>query len=279
MNAQILSFFDATTCTASHLIFDHVGGHAAIIDPVLDYEPKSGRTMTTSADKLLAALREHQLTLVWILETHAHADHLSSAHYLQERAGGKIAIGGHIKQVQTVFKSLFHLEETFPINGSQFDHLFEENETFFIGGLVAFLIGHLLYASAFYLDYKLNKTVYQKYTENAVMAYGFYVVIFCVGMWTYLGDMKIPVIIYALVISLMGVMAVNRYGRVNTLSFKLTFYGSVLFVISDSVLALNRFVHEFHFSGVIVMATYMAAQYMITLGNIERKMKKKVEEI
>ncbi len=74
-------------------------------------------------------------------------------------------------------------------------------------------------------------------------------------------------------------MAVNRYGRVNTLSFKLTFYGSVLFVISDSVLALNRFVHEFHFSGVIVMATYMAAQYMITLGNIERKMKKKVEEI
>lgn len=137
MNAQIRSFFDTTTCTASHLIFDHVGGHAAIIDPVLDYEPKSGRTKTTSADQLLAALAQHQLTLAWILETHAHADHLSSAHYLQQHAGGKIAIGGHIKQVQTVFKSLFHLEAQFPTNGSQFDHLFEENEVFSIGTLQA----------------------------------------------------------------------------------------------------------------------------------------------
>lgn len=137
MNPEILSFFDATTCTATHLIFDHVGGHAAIIDPVLDYEPKSGRTKTTSADKLLAALSERQLTLVWILETHAHADHLSSAHYLQEQAGGKIAIGAHITQVQTVFKSLFHLEAQFATNGSQFNHLFEENEPFSIGTLRA----------------------------------------------------------------------------------------------------------------------------------------------
>lgn len=157
--------------------------------------------------------------------------------------------------------------------------LFDKNEVFFICGLVAFLIGHLLYASAFYLDYKLNKTVYQKYTENAVMAYSFFVVIFVVGMWTYLGNMKFPVIVYALVISLMGVMAVNRYGRVNSLSFKLTFYGSILFVISDTVLAINRFVHDFNFSGVIVIVTYMAAQYLITFGNLERKMKKRVEEI
>ena len=91
--------------------------------------------------------------------------------------------------------------------------------------------------------------------------------------------MKIPVIIYALAISAMGVMAVNRFGRVNSLSYELIFYGSLLFVLSDSILAIDRFVYGFKLSGVIVMASYMAAQYLITMGNIERKMKKKVEEI
>ncbi|RYG18372.1 MAG: lysoplasmalogenase [Chitinophagaceae bacterium] len=150
---------------------------------------------------------------------------------------------------------------------------------FFIYGLVAFLIGHLLYMSAFYLDYKVNKGVYKKHSKNAIIAYGFFSILFCAGLWNYLGDMKIPVILYAIVISLMGVMAVNRFGRVNSLSFKCTFYGSILFVLSDSVLAIHRFVDEFKLSGMIVMASYMAAQYLITMGNIERKMKKRVEEI
>ncbi len=157
-----------------------------------------------------------------------------------------------------------------------FDHL---NELFFIFGLASFLIGHIFYISAFYLDYSLNKTVYKAQSKNAILGYSFFAVIFCAGLWTHLGNMKIPVIIYAIVISLMGIMAVNRYGRVNSLSYKLTLYGSLLFVLSDSVLAIDRFVYTFKGAGIIIMATYMAAQYLITLGVLERKMKKKVEEI
>lgn len=167
----------------------------------------------------------------------------------------------------------------FGLAGDVFLMFDEHNELFFTAGLAAFLIGHLFYASAFYLDYNVNKGVYKKHSKNAIIGYTFFSVLFCAGLWSYLGSMKIPVIIYAVVISLMGVMAVNRFGRVNTLSFRLTFIGSLLFVLSDSILAINRFVYSFPFSGVIIMATYMAAQYLITMGNIERKMKKKVEEI
>lgn len=137
MYPPIQSFFDPVTCTASHLIYDHEGGHAAIIDPVLDYDPKSGRTKTRSADVLLAALQDKKLSLQWIIETHAHADHISGAHYLREKVGGKIAIGAHIDQVQKVFKKLFNLEPEFAVNGTQFDYLFQENEEFFIGDLKA----------------------------------------------------------------------------------------------------------------------------------------------
>lgn len=155
MKPQIQSFFDPSTCTVSYLVFDHVGGHAAIIDPVLDYDHKSGRSKTFSADKLVNALKEQQLTLSWILETHAHADHLSAAHYLQKAAGGKIAIGAHINQVQTVFKQIFHLEPAFAIDGSQFDHLFQEDEIFNIGELTAkalFVPGHTPADMAYQID-------------------------------------------------------------------------------------------------------------------------------
>ncbi|WMW79839.1 MBL fold metallo-hydrolase [Undibacterium cyanobacteriorum] len=137
MTPNILSFFDPVTCTASYIVFDREGGTAAVIDPVLDYDPKSGRTKTKSADSLLTALEEKGLRLEWIIETHAHADHLSGAHYLRNKVGGKIAIGVHIDQVQNVFKKLFHLEPEFAVNGSQFDHLFQEDETFHIGDLQA----------------------------------------------------------------------------------------------------------------------------------------------
>mgnify|MGYP002360784958 CR=1 FL=1 len=145
MNPNILSFFDPVTCTATHLVFDHDGGHAAVIDPVLDYDPKSGRTKTKSADVVLEALQAHQLKLEWIIETHAHADHISGAHYLRDKVGGKIAIGAHIDQVQGVFKKLFNLEPEFAINGSQFDHLFHEDEEFNIGelkGKALYVPGH-----------------------------------------------------------------------------------------------------------------------------------------
>jgi glyoxylase-like metal-dependent hydrolase (beta-lactamase superfamily II) len=137
MQAQIASFFDPITSTASHVVYDQAGGHAAVIDPVLDYDAKSGRTSTVAADQIAQFLREQALTLAWILETHAHADHLSSAQYLQGLFGGKIAIGAHIGQVQTVFKKLFHLEPEFAVDGSQFDVLLQEDEVFQIGALQA----------------------------------------------------------------------------------------------------------------------------------------------
>lgn len=137
MQAQIASFFDPITSTASHVVYDQAGGHAAVIDPVLDYDAKSGRTSSVAADQIAQFLREQALTLAWILETHAHADHLSSAKYLQGLFGGKIAIGAHIGQVQTVFKKLFHLEPEFAVDGSQFDVLLQEDEVFQIGALQA----------------------------------------------------------------------------------------------------------------------------------------------
>ena len=137
MNPIIESFFDPQTSTATHIVYDEEGGHAAVIDPVLDYDPKSGKTHTSNADKILDFLRHRHLKLGWILETHAHADHLSAAHYLREQAGGKIAIGEHIDQVQDVFKQLFHLEPEFATDGSQFDMLFKDNDIFSIGKLTA----------------------------------------------------------------------------------------------------------------------------------------------
>ena len=137
MQAQVKAFFDPATWTVSYVVFDAPGGHCALVDSVLDYDPKSGRTRTDSADQLIAFVREQNLTVDWILETHAHADHLSAAPYLRKHLGGKIAIGGKITQVQNVFKGIFHLEPEFATNGSQFNHLFEDGDTFAIGTLQA----------------------------------------------------------------------------------------------------------------------------------------------
>ena len=137
MQAQVKAFFDPATWTVSYVVFDTPGGPCALVDSVLDYDPKSGRTRTDSADQLIAFVREQNLTVDWILETHAHADHLSAAPYLRKHLGGKIAIGGKITQVQNVFKGIFHLEPEFATNGSQFDHLFEDGDTFAIGTLQA----------------------------------------------------------------------------------------------------------------------------------------------
>jgi glyoxylase-like metal-dependent hydrolase (beta-lactamase superfamily II) len=145
MQPQIEGFYDTVTGTVSYVVYDQPQGHAAIIDPVLDYDPKSGHTKTLSADKVITFVHEHELTVDWILETHAHADHLSSARYLQEQLGGRIAIGEHITQVQTIFKKLFNLEPGFALDGSQFDHLFADNENFQVGSLTGqalFVPGH-----------------------------------------------------------------------------------------------------------------------------------------
>lgn len=134
---QVQSFFDTRTATFSHVVYDLDTPQCAIIDSVLDYDPKSGRIATDSADAILAFITEKQLEVEWILETHAHADHLSAAAYIQEQTGGRIAIGEHIRDVQEVFQNIFNLQPPFRADGSQFDHLFHDGEQFFIGKLAA----------------------------------------------------------------------------------------------------------------------------------------------
>ena len=130
---NIQPFFDPKTWTVSYVVTDIATRNAAVIDPVLDYNFKSGHTDTKAADALLAYIKTEKLTVQWILETHAHADHLSGARYLQEQVGGKIAIGEHIREVQATFKKLYNLEQSFFPDGSPFDHLFEDGEMFRIG--------------------------------------------------------------------------------------------------------------------------------------------------
>lgn len=137
MTPHVTAFFDEATYTVSYVVREPDGPHAAIIDSVLDFDPKSGRTSTASADRIIAFVREHGLTIDWILETHAHADHLSAAPYLKAALGGRIGIGEHITEVQQIFKKIFNLEKTFNTDGAQFDHLFREGEEFRIGGMTA----------------------------------------------------------------------------------------------------------------------------------------------
>ena len=134
---QIQSVFDATTSTVTYIVHDGPGTACAIIDPVLDYDPKSGRTRSISADKVVDFVTANELRVEWILETHAHADHLTAAPYLKGKLGGKIAIGHKITAVQQVFKQVFNLEPGFRVDGSQFDVLFEDDEVFHIGRLEA----------------------------------------------------------------------------------------------------------------------------------------------
>lgn len=131
------AFFDPQTWTVTYVVWDPSTRRAAVIDPVLDYDFKSGHTGTVSADQVLACVAENALQVDWILETHAHADHLSGARYLQQRVGGKIAIGENIRVVQATFKTLYNLDRSFLPDGSQFDHLFKDGETFMIGGVEA----------------------------------------------------------------------------------------------------------------------------------------------
>lgn len=130
-------FFDEVTNTASYVVADPNGVSCAIIDSVLDYDPKSGRTSTESADEIIFYVKDRKLTVEWILETHAHADHLSAAPYLKEALGGRTGIGEHIVDVQVIFKKIFNVQSDFATDGSQFDHLFEDGEEFAIGQMMA----------------------------------------------------------------------------------------------------------------------------------------------
>ncbi len=138
---QVEGFFDPATWTVTYVVYEKEGGPCAIIDSVLDYDPKSGRTSTTSADKVIAFVQQKQLKVEWILETHAHADHITAAPYLKHKLGGRTAIGDHITTVQKVFKGIFNLENGFATDGAQFDHLLKDGEVFSFGGLS----GHTIY--------------------------------------------------------------------------------------------------------------------------------------
>jgi glyoxylase-like metal-dependent hydrolase (beta-lactamase superfamily II) len=129
--------FDPQTCTATYIVHGEGSSECAIIDSVLDYDPKSGRCTTANADQVIDYVRERQLQVKWILETHAHADHVSAASYLKYRLGGKVAIGKQITKVQKVFKGIFNLESSFREDGSQFDHLLSSDELIQVGNLTA----------------------------------------------------------------------------------------------------------------------------------------------
>lgn len=134
---HIESFFDPATFTFSHVLADLSTRQCALIDSVLDYDPKSGRTSTTSADRLVERVKALDLQVQWILETHVHADHLSAAPYLKNQLGGQLVIGAHITTVQNVFGKLFNAGSEFARDGSQFDRLLADGEAFQIGTLQA----------------------------------------------------------------------------------------------------------------------------------------------
>jgi len=131
---DVKAFFDEATFTVTYVVSDPSTSRAAIIDPVLDYDAASGRTSTASADELLDYVKDKGLTTDWILETHVHADHLSGAPYLRQELGGKTAIGRDVTAVQSVFKNIFNLDDL-ATDGSQFDHLFADDETFDVGAI------------------------------------------------------------------------------------------------------------------------------------------------
>ena len=145
MNPVVKGFFDRDTWTVTYVVYEKPTSSCIIIDSVLSYDPKSGRTHTKMADEVIEFIKKNELKTEWILETHAHADHVTAAPYLRSELGGKVAIGDHISVVQSVFKDIFNLENSFPVDGSQFDRLLKDGEEIHFGKLsfkALFVPGH-----------------------------------------------------------------------------------------------------------------------------------------
>lgn len=134
---DVRGFFDTATHTVSYVVADTRTRQCAVIDSVLDYEPNAARTSTGSAGKIVEYVERLGLSTRWILDTHVHADHLTGAQYLKEALGGTVALGERVRDVQRIFGKIFHFEADFQPDGSQFDHLFEDGETFLIGEIPA----------------------------------------------------------------------------------------------------------------------------------------------
>jgi len=142
--AEIRAFFDEPTNTVSYLVTDPVSRRAAVIDPVLDYDQSSGEASSRSAQAILAAAEAAKSTIDWVLETHAHADHVSGAPYIKLATGAKVGIGEHIREVQKIFRPVFNATDVSG-DGTEFDHLFKDGESFWIGtlqGEVIYTPGH-----------------------------------------------------------------------------------------------------------------------------------------
>lgn len=137
---DVKAFFDEPSNTFSYVVSDPATRRAAVIDSVLDYDAASGRTRHDSADAIAAWVREHDLTVDWVIDTHVHADHLSAAPYIQQQLGGKLGIGAHIRTVQETFGELFNAGPGFARDGSQFDHLFVDGEAYKVGDIDAVAI-------------------------------------------------------------------------------------------------------------------------------------------
>ncbi len=140
MKPEVTAFFDADTFTVSYVVVDPTTRHAAVVDSVLDFDQASGRTSHASADKILAHVRQHSLTVDWVLETHVHADHVSAGDTLKNELRARSAIGEHVRVVQDTFSRIFNTGPDFKTDGRQFDHLFKDGDTFKIGNLDARVI-------------------------------------------------------------------------------------------------------------------------------------------
>jgi glyoxylase-like metal-dependent hydrolase (beta-lactamase superfamily II) len=152
---HVEAFLDKDSETFSYVVTDLASKHAVVIDPVLDFDYKSGRTSTQSAELMLAYIKHNELKLDWVLETHAHADHLSAAPFFKDQLGAKVGIGAHIKQVQGIFKEVFNLEKEFLPNGAQFDRLFSDGEVVQVGTMTIRMIhtpGHTPADLAYFIN-------------------------------------------------------------------------------------------------------------------------------
>mgnify|MGYP003574915859 CR=1 FL=1 len=163
----------------------------------------------------------------------------------------------------------------FSLLGDVFLMFVHTNQLFFMLGLGAFLIAHLFYISAFYLDSTNKMEVEKRYVLPIFLVFGFFCLAYYYMLRPDLGDMNIPVLIYSFVITMMGIMAALRYGKTNYKSFAWILIGAIFFIISDSILAYNKFVERMEIGDLLVMSTYMAAQFLITMGTVERKYVKK----
>lgn len=153
-NLEILPFFDEATNTVSYLVIDKATKKAAIIDPVLDYDHRSGKASVESVNNVLAAAKRKGVTIDWVLETHVHADHLSAACFVKRETGARVGIGEHVRDVQKIFRAVFNAQDV-SVSGAEFDHLFKDGEKFHIGSLEVEILhtpGHTPACVAYRID-------------------------------------------------------------------------------------------------------------------------------